>query len=111
MDRVLTLLERLIDLRIPLYGVLYDLSKEKDSKNLEMSDNDWAVAEELVKILKPLQIATQTISGEYYPMLGNVYPIISSLIASHLNDDDDEYKCQKVPKSNQGIIGKEISNW
>ena len=100
------LLDRLIDLRLPLYGVLYDLSKEKDSKNLEMSVNDWAVAEGLVKILKPLHIATQTISGEYYPTLGNVYPIISSLIASHLNDDDDDddddemntsvKKCQKV---------------
>ena len=94
------LLERLIALRIPLYGVLYDLSKEKDAKSLEITDNDWSIAEGLVQILKPLKIATQTISGEDYTTLGNVYPIISSLIASHLNDDIDVpgsvKKCRKT---------------
>ena len=82
-------------------GFIYDFTKEKVVKTLEMLDSDWSIAEDLVNILKPLQKATQTIIGEYYPTLGNVYPINASLISSHLNDDNDELhgsvkKCRKL---------------
>ena len=93
------MLERLVRLRIPLYAVLHDRAvvKEKDAKMLELSDHDWSVAEYLTVILKPLQIATQTMSGEYYPTLGNVYPIVVMLVNNHLKDEDSE--SDYVPES------------
>ena len=95
------MLERLVRLRIPLYAVLYDraIIKEKDAKILELSDNDWSVAEHLTMILKPLQIATQTMSGEYYPTLGNVYPIIIMLVTNHLKDPESDTDHNYVPES------------
>ena len=95
------MLERLVQLRIPLYAVLYDrgIIKEKDAKMLELSDNDWSVAEHLTMVLKPLQFATQTMSGEYYPTLSNVYPIIIMLVTNHLKDPESDTDHDYVPES------------
>lgn len=90
------MLQRMVSLRISVYGVLHNrnIVKEKDAQMLELSDNDWSVAEHLCALLKPLQIATQTMSGEYYPTLGNVYPIINSIVAFHLKEK--ELKVEEV---------------
>ena len=76
------MLERLIKLRVPVYGVLHNRSviKKKEARCMDMTDADWSNAESLVKVLRPLQLATASLSGEYYPTFGNLYPIIYGLI-------------------------------
>ena len=93
------MLERSVRLRIPLCAVLYDrgIIKEQDAKMLELSDNVWSVAELITMVLKPLQIATQTMNREYYPTLGNVYPIIIMLVTNHLQDPESD--TDHVPES------------
>ena len=100
------MLERLLRLRIPLYGVLHDRSiiKEKDAKALDLRDNDWTVAESLVEVLRPLQVATQAISGEFYPTLGQVYPIIFGLLRNHLKPREDDELPASVEKLRQTIV-------
>ena len=92
-------------LRIPLYGFLHDRSiiKEKDAKALDLRDNDWTVAESL-EVLRPLQVATQAISGEFYPTLGQVYPIIFGLLRNHLKPREDDELPASVEKLRQTIV-------
>ena len=86
------MLQRLLELRIPLYGVLHDRNviKEKDAKALDLRDSDWSIVEALVGVLRPLQVATQALSGEFYPTLGQVYPIIYGLLKNHLKSNEEE---------------------
>ena len=69
-----------------------------------MSDADWSNAESLVKILKPLQLATQALSGEYYPTFGNLYPIIYGLINIHLQENDEEGMPAAVQQAKRTIL-------
>ena len=102
----LLMLERLIKLCVPIYSVLHNRSviKEKEARCLDMSDADWSNAESLVKILKPLQLATQALSGEYYPTFGNLYPIIYGLINIHLQENDEEDMPAAVQQAKRTIL-------
>ncbi|XP_026465962.1 zinc finger BED domain-containing protein 1-like [Ctenocephalides felis] len=44
-----------------------------------LSFAEWAILEDCVKILQPLEIVTKTLSGEFYPTLSSVIPIIQGV--------------------------------
>ena len=104
------MLEHLLRLPISLYGVLHDRSiiRQKDAKALDLRDNDWNVAESLVEVLRPLQVATQAISGEFYPTLGQVYPIIFGLLRNHLKPREDDQMPASVEKLQQTIVNADF---
>ena len=45
---------------------------------------------DLVPVLKPLQVATTTISGTNFPTLSMVYPIVLGLLKNHLSVRDED---------------------
>ena len=61
--------------------VLYDenVSKPHD-RSLNLTDRQWKLAEQLVKILQPLEIATTLFSYDEHVSLSNVLPVLHSLV-------------------------------
>lgn len=79
--------ERLIEQRLAIFAVLHNntITSPSDARILELPDQVWKVIEDLVPVLKPLQVATTTISGTSFPTLSMVYPIVIGLLKNHLN--------------------------
>ena len=44
--------------------------------------------EKLCEVLKPFEVATSQLSGEPYPTLGSVYPLVHSILENHLMPKD-----------------------
>jgi len=72
------MLERLVKLRWAIGAVLSDptFTKVSDASTLEMTDDNWGLAKALVPILQPLKRVTTMSSGQSYPSLSAIYPLL-----------------------------------
>ena len=50
----------------------------------------WALIEKLCEVLKPFKIATSQLSGELYPTLGSVYPLVHGILENDLMVSADD---------------------
>ena len=65
MEFLLRDVARLLEVRIPVLAVLFDDSVTKRSdRYLDLKSEQWAIVEELVTVLKPLQVATTFLQYE-----------------------------------------------
>ena len=55
------------------------VSKRSDLA-LDLSPDQWALAEDLVKVLKPFEVATTVLSAEYNASLSCVLPVMKGLV-------------------------------
>lgn len=69
------MMSRLLELKIPLSAAIVAISNPPNN----LLNEEWTVIEDVVKILKPVEQATQTISAEKYPTLSSTIPLISSM--------------------------------
>ena len=75
------MLSRLLEMRWPISAILSDDSVTKRSdRYLDLKSEQWAIAEELVTVLRPLQIATTFIQYENNTLLSCVLLVIHGLI-------------------------------
>ena len=72
------MMERLLTVRQAVTAVL-SVAKKKEHRDLMPSNSDWDVIEELIKVLKPFQVATTVFSGQKYVTVSLVFPVITSL--------------------------------
>ena len=77
------LIERLLKLRVSVYGVLFDeaVTKKSDRVSLDLKDSTWKVLEDLPPVLEPLAEATQLLTSETVPTCSSVYLILGKLVA------------------------------
>ncbi|KAL4130708.1 hypothetical protein QTP88_008106 [Uroleucon formosanum] len=82
----LAMLDRLLTLRTAVVAVISDREyfNTKIAKKLEMLEEDWDKCEVLVKLLKPLQLATTLLCSEQQITISMVRPLIGSLLTKHL---------------------------
>ncbi|KAL4104807.1 hypothetical protein QTP88_020083 [Uroleucon formosanum] len=82
----LAMLDRLLTLRTAVVAVISDREyfNTKIVKKLEMLEEDWDKCEVLVKLLKPLQLATTVLCSEQQITISMVRPLIGSLLTKHL---------------------------
>ena len=75
------------------------LLEDGDNRTLMPSTDEIATMEELVGILKHVYQATEILSGELYPTIGVVFPILNRfltvLLVSNSNDKDVARKLKK----------------
>ena len=84
------MLSRLLEMRWPISAVLSDDSVTKRSEHyLDLKSEQWAIAEEQVTVLRPLQIATTFIQYENNTSLSCVLPVIHVLDLSLQPSTDD----------------------
>lgn len=95
------MLERLVELKWAVVKVLFDdrVTKRQD-QSLNLTDHQWRLAEQLINVLKPLEIATTLFSYDKHVSMSNVLLVLKS-IAENLDkpvevkttgmcDEDDE---------------------
>eukprot|EP00117_Sycon_ciliatum_P035082 scpid56897/ scgid26660/ len=75
------MLKRLLHLKMHVTAVLADpaLTPKPEHRALLLKEKRWAVAKELVTILKPAEKATALLSGQKYLTVSSVLPIVTSL--------------------------------
>ena len=76
--------------RTGIYSVLHnkDFIKRETARKLEIKNEHWVLMEKLCEVLKPFEVATSQLSGELYPTLGSVYPLIHGILDNYLMPKD-----------------------
>ena len=75
------MLNRLLELRVPIYSVIFNdkYTKASDRMALDISDVYWKTMEIICPILEPFAEATQLLTSESSPTLSCVYVLLRSL--------------------------------
>ena len=76
-------------------AVLLDSEKHRD-KDLMPTSQEFTVAEELLAILKPFNDTTEAVSGERYPTLSIVLPILELLHVTLKATDYDSHLVKEI---------------
>ncbi|XP_026828422.1 zinc finger BED domain-containing protein 1 [Ooceraea biroi] len=87
------MLERLIQNRIPVETVLSNrtVTSSAVAQKLEVSEYDWILMENLIKVLKLLQMAITFLCSDTMSPTSITRPIIRTVLDNHIqiNEDDD----------------------
>jgi hypothetical protein len=84
--------ERLVSNRNAIVSVLADRSITKLNTVLkfEMSEHDWLTMDNIIKLLKSLQLATTALCSETGVTISLVLPIVHGIIINHLKNNDSD---------------------
>lgn len=95
------MLQRLLKLQIPVYGVIFDdsVTKSGDRVRLDIKDSFWKVMEDIVPILEPLEQITELLGKEDVPTGSQVFILLYSLINNDLKLVDGDSGVVKDLKS------------
>lgn len=74
-NSTLIMIDRLLEIRVPLSASISCLTRAPDS----LDAGDWHILEDCVKVLRPVHTMTEEMSGETYPTLSMVIPLIRSV--------------------------------
>lgn len=89
----------------PVVAVLYDRSfvKAADAKTLDMRNKHCQLMEDILPILRPLQVVTLLLSTESTPSSSTVYPLVLKLKAEMLVEKPDD---SSAMQSSRWICGR-----
>ena len=77
--------ERLLEQCWAIYAVLHDeQGSQSQYKHLYLKEDQWKLLEQLVILLKPLQVATTALCESDIVSVSLVYPVIHGLLKKHL---------------------------
>ena len=91
--------ERLLEQRWAIYAVLHDeRGSQSQYKHLYLKEDQWKLLEQLVAVLKPLQVATTALCESEIVSVSLVYPVIHGLLKKHLINKTDDLQAVKAFK-------------
>ena len=102
------MVRRLVALRVHVTAVLSQ-SKDKNHRNLALSGNQWSIAEDLVAVLCHLETATTVLSGEQYPTLSLLLPMVIGLRKQLDPVDNDKLLIADLKESLQAQLTERFS--
>ena len=70
------------------------LMESKDT-HLMPEGSEWKIIDELVNVLTPFNLATETLSGEKYPTISMIVPLLHKLLNVSLKICDNDDTCTK----------------
>ena len=70
------MIQRVCEQQLPISGVLL---QRRDLVHLEISPDEWRILEDIIKLLEPFKIATQHLSGERYPTVSALGPLLKQI--------------------------------
>lgn len=73
------------------------LMESKDT-HLMPEGSEWKIIDELVNVLTPFNLATETLSGEKYPTISMIVPLLHKLLNVSLKICDNDDTCTKEIK-------------
>ena len=102
------MIERLLKLRIPVYGVIFDdnITKPADRAILDIRDRFWAVMEDICPVLEPLAEVTELLGKESIPTGSTVHILLNNLISEVMKSNvaDSEVVKQLKQKIKSGLV-------
>ncbi|XP_065652868.1 E3 SUMO-protein ligase ZBED1-like [Hydra vulgaris] len=104
----LDMFERLVKLRWVIGAVLSDqnFTTKRHASILQMTEENWLLAQAIIPILKPLKQVTAMSSGQKYPLLSLVYPLLSIVLKNVRAAKPDECTAANNCKN---VIATEIT--
>ena len=69
--------------------------------HLELLPNEWRILEDILKLLRPFKIATQHLSGEKYPTISALGPLLHEIQSKIVFQDDDSNAIKAFKKALQ----------
>lgn len=91
--------ERLLEQRWAIYAVLHDdQGTQGQYKHLYLKEDQWKLLEQLVVVLKALQVATTALCEAEIVSVSLVYPAIHGLLNKHLVSKPDDLPTVKAFK-------------
>ena len=70
------MVQRICEQQVPISSVL---SHRRDLIYLELSPHEWRVLEDMIEVLKPFKVATEHLSGEKYPTISALGPLLHEI--------------------------------
>ena len=84
------MLERVHEMRWPITAVLSDENVTKPSdKYLDLTSEQWTLAHEIIKVLKPFEVATTFLCEDQSTIISSTLPVIHGLVESLKADESD----------------------
>ncbi|KAH9637309.1 hypothetical protein HF086_006953 [Spodoptera exigua] len=99
------MLQRLLRAKVPLSATLPLLTSPPPSLNSE----DWLIIEDCVALLQPMEKVTSVLSGESYPTLSCIIPIVRGLQSSIQNKSPKTEAGRHVQRSLLEVIDRRLS--
>ena len=82
--------ERLLEQCWTMYAVFHnDQATQYQYRHLYLREDQWKLLEQMVAVLKPLQMATTALCEAEIIKVSLVYPVINGLLKKHLLADPD----------------------
>ena len=81
------MIERVCEQQLPISSVL--LQHRDSLMHLELLPSEWRVLEDILKLLRPFKIATAHLSGEKYPTISALGPLLHEIQCKTVIQDDD----------------------
>ena len=63
--------------------------------HFELLPNEWRILEDILKLLRPFKIATRHLSGEKYPTISTLGPLLHEIQRKIVYQDDDSKAFKK----------------
>ena len=92
----LHMLQRLQEQQAAIAATLMEL--ESKDTHLMPEGSEWKVIDQLVEMLTPFNLATETMSGEKYPTISMIIPLLHKLLNVTLKIHVDDDTCTKEIK-------------
>lgn len=108
-NSTLDMFSRLLEQRWAICAVLSDreFTKISDARTLELRDSHWSIIQDLIPVLEPLKMATETLSADSKVTISCVMPILHSLMKRHLEESDLDNEIVKKFKNTTKMDLKE----
>ena len=87
-----------------------EVTKAVLATKLELRKEEWQLLEQIVKCLRPLDVATKQMSAELYPTLGSVYPLVRGM-KRHLKKGEDEEREEVAFFKSEKSTEKKVQHW
>ena len=93
------MIEGVIEQQLPISAVLL---QRRDLIHLEISTNEWRVLEDIIQLLKPFKVATCYLSGERYPTISALGPLLKEIQKKVTPDANDSVAVKEFKKALRG---------
>ncbi|KAK0182108.1 hypothetical protein PV327_000277 [Microctonus hyperodae] len=77
-------------LRRNIISVMLETIDGIDQDAIELSDDQWKIMEDLVRVLEPFKVTILTLSEEKMPIISLLKPLLWQLVSSHMKPKDTE---------------------
>ena len=76
------MVERLLKLRVSIYGVLYQdgIISSTDRAQFDLKDSVWKLLEDMLVVLEPFKEATEIFSSASKPTISSVYVVLNNML-------------------------------